>query len=136
MWKYIKEVGLPKKEGLYMISCISETWNSKNGIPYTIFGYYDTYTETFHNGEGYVYSTVYAWDYVVEPAEPLKDFKWRFFHVRKETTWRKIYEFIKGKKLTFDFNTAIEDEYYADISVLCDTEEENAINVFINKEYD
>lgn len=136
MWKYIKNVGLPKGEGLYMISCISETWNSKNGIPYVIFGYYDADTQTFHDGEGYEYNTVYAWDYVVEPAEPLEDFKWRFFRVRKETTWRKIYEFIKRKKLTFDFNTAIEDEYYADISVLCDSEEENAINVFIDKEYD
>lgn len=133
MWHY----NLPKENGVYLVSCIAEYQEIQNGYrteKFTEYAWYDAEEKSFSDGEGYEYH-VYAWDYPIAPAEQLNDVKWKWFCIRKEATWREIYEFIKKKKLTFEFDGSKADWCYTYVNVLCDTEEENIIKNYIDKEY-
>lgn len=132
MWHY----NLPKENGVYLVSCIAEYQEIQKGDrteKFTEYAWYDAEEKFFSNGKGYEYH-VYAWDYPIAPAEQLDDVKWRSFCIKGKATWRKIYKFIKKKKIVFEFDSSESiDWYYTYINVLCNTEEENIIKNYIDK---
>ena len=69
-WRYVDEHGLPKENGIYLVSCTAEEWEVEKGIRssrFTEYACFDAEDKCFHNNNGYNYN-VYAWTETIEPA--------------------------------------------------------------------
>lgn len=69
-WRYVDKHGLPKENGIYLVSCTAEEWEIEENIrplTYTEYACYNAEDKCFHNDNGYNYN-VYAWTEVIKPA--------------------------------------------------------------------